>query len=107
VGHDGPRHTRVADLRVPEKRHPGIIEQIKKLMAEELSSRALCNQMTLRSTEVVYEVLSASSCSEVERVFAFLGIEAQYRPPRSVKLSRDCHREAKKRTLEEIRAFVE
>lgn len=85
---------------------PEILHHLRQTMVEELSWREISNRLGLECLEIVYEDLAASPQAEIERVYAFLGIDAEYAPPATVKLSRDGNREAKRQFLEAIGAFI-
>lgn len=86
---------------------PELIRHLHKMTVQDQAWLEICGALGLRMMEVVYETLASSPQSEVERVLAFLGIDAAYRPPRTVKLSRDSNGEAKRRFLEELGVFVQ
>ena len=85
---------------------PALLRDLHKVVLQEQAWKAICTALGLNTTEVAYEDLASSPRREVERVLAFLGINAAYQPPKTVKLSRDSHGEAKRRLLEELGAFL-
>lgn len=84
---------------------PEILYHLRQTMMEELNWKSICEQLQLRCIEVVYEDLVGSPHSELGRVYSFLGIDAEYTPPTTVKLSRDSHRDAKQQFLEALGAL--
>jgi LPS sulfotransferase NodH len=81
---------------------PALLRDLHTVVLQEQAWRTICAVLGLKTVEVVYEALASSPRREVERVLAFLGIDAAYQPPQTVKLSRDSNGEAKRRFLEEL-----
>jgi LPS sulfotransferase NodH len=81
---------------------PALLRDLHTAVLQDQAWRTICAALGLKTAEVVYEALASSPRQEVERVLAFLGIDAAYQPPRTVKLSLDSNGEAKRRFLAEL-----
>lgn len=81
---------------------PLLLEYIRGAVEGEMFWDRICAELGLNPLKIVYEELSTSPQAELQRVKDHLGLPAIDIAPRTVKMSRDSNREAKRRFLEEI-----